>query len=203
MYKVFISEKEVCFLSIEHFTKKDFNVFYANKIKGDRHDFLNNKLKIFDRIIIICQELDLDLKSFFKNYELIIAGGGLVVNQEQILWIYRNNKWDFPKGKKEDNEDISTAAIREVQEECGFSEGLLIERFLTSSFHTYSLKGVSFLKRTDWFLMKYEGEPYKLIPQLEEGITEVKWLSKTNSIELAKKTFKSIGQVLDSYLGKN
>ena len=200
MYKVFISEKEVCFLSNKHFNKKGFNVFFADQIFGDRHAFLIDKLKFFDSLKIICNDLDYDMKSFFSDFKFIIAGGGLVVNENKILWIYRNNKWDLPKGKKEKNEDIQSAAIREVQEECGFEKGLSIDRFLVTTFHTYSIKGTSILKKTDWFLMNYKGKYFELIPQLEEGITKVKWVSKLNSNDLAKNTFKSVAQVWENYV---
>ena len=33
--------------------------------------------------------------------------------------IFRNKKWDLPKGKIDGNEDEETAALREVNEECG------------------------------------------------------------------------------------
>ena len=108
--------------------------------------------------------------------------------------------WDLPKGKQEPNEEISTTALREVREECGINTGLSIENFLSSTFHTYSIANHLILKKTDWFLMNYVGSALELKPQLEEGITNVKWLSKDQSIDNAKKSFKSIRSVWDSFL---
>ena len=59
---------------------------------------------------------------FCADYLLIEAAGGLVYNNEcQLLMIFRNNKWDLPKGKLEQNENTKECAIREVEEECGIS----------------------------------------------------------------------------------
>ena len=200
MYKVFISEKEVSFLSSKHFKQNDFNVFNTNDIFGDRGLFLERKLSSFDSIKIVCENPILDMMTFFTKYKLIDAGGGLVKNDTNFLWIYRNNMWDLPKGKQEPNEEISTTALREVREECVINMGLSIENFLSSTFHTYSVDNQLILKKTDWFFMNYVGSALELKPQLEEGITNVKWLSKDQSIDNAKKSFKSIRSVWYSFL---
>ena len=49
--------------------------------------------------------------------------------------------------------------------------------------------------------MNYNGEKIKLKPQIEEGITKVKWVDKYSSEDLALNTFKSINQVWNSYVG--
>ena len=53
---------------------------------------------------------------------LIEAAGGLVKNENgDYLFIYRNDKWDLPKGKIEKDEKTKVAAVREVEEECGIA----------------------------------------------------------------------------------
>lgn len=202
MYKVFISEKEVSFLSSKHFSQNDFNVFNVNDIIGDRLIFLEEKLCLYDSLKILCENPPMDMMTFFKNHTLIEAGGGLVKNKGNFLWIYRNNIWDLPKGKQEVNEEILVTALREVREECGIGNGLSIENFLTTTFHTYSIDNELILKKTDWFLMNYDGSSLDLKPQLEEGVTNVKWLTKDQSIDCAKKSFKSIRSVWESFLAK-
>ena len=60
------------------------------------------------------------ISKFSKLFPEIIAAGGKVYNDKsEILFIYRNKKWDLPKGKAEKNENISQTAIREVSEETG------------------------------------------------------------------------------------
>ena len=52
------------------------------------------------------------LRSCFMNLE---AGGGVVRNaQGAFLVIFRNGKWDLPKGKLEAGESFEVAALREV-----------------------------------------------------------------------------------------
>ena len=45
--------------------------------------------------------------------------------------------------------------------------------------------------------MQFDGDP-NTIPQLEEGITEVSWKSKDDSIKLAKVSYPSILSVFNT-----
>ena len=57
-----------------------------------------------------------------KSITLIEAAGGLVINRKgEYLFIYRNDKWDLPKGKLEKGERKRQGAVREVEEECGIT----------------------------------------------------------------------------------
>lgn len=113
---------------------------------------------------------------FAQKHTIIYAAGGLVLNQNnQLLIIHRLGKWDFPKGKIEKGETAENAAIREVMEETGVSKITNISPF-TSMYHTYMQDNQQIIKETFWFLMRSNiTEP--LIPQTEEHITEVKWVS--------------------------
>ncbi len=131
----------------------------------------------------------------YKKLPVVTAGGGKVYNADkEILFIRRNGKWDLPKGKVEKKEHMETAAIREVEEETGVT-GLEITKFLYKTFHVFKRNGEFRLKVTYWFEMKtaYDGE---LLPQINEGITKVKWKNKkkakkalTNSYANIKKLF--------------
>ncbi len=113
------------------------------------------------------------------------------------MWIYRNNIWDLPKGKIEENESITDAALREVKEECGLKGILEISHKIIVTHHTYQLRDVKILKETHWFFMQFDGDP-NTIPQLEEGITEVSWKSKNDSIKLALESYPSILSVFNT-----
>ena len=59
------------------------------------------------------------------------------------------------------------------------------------------INDVKILKETHWFFMQFDGVP-NTIPQLEEGITEVSWKSKDDSIKLAKVSYPSILSVFNT-----
>ena len=137
-------------------------------------------------------------ESFCAEYMLIEAAGGLVYNLDnQLLMIFRNGKWDFPKGKLEVGENIEQCAIREVKEECGVS-GLIITQQLQETYHTYKINGQKILKRTYWFEMKssFKGN---LVPQTKEGITAVFWIDKE---DIAEKLENSFGNIIELFKAK-
>lgn len=106
-----------------------------------------------------------------------IAAGGVVYNANAgtILLIKRSGVWDLPKGKLEKGETIPECAVREVEEETGL-KGLKIISDLCETYHEYSEGSKQIGKTTYWFLMNGETvTKQKLIPQREEGITELKW----------------------------
>ncbi|MEA1786847.1 NUDIX domain-containing protein [Arenibacter sp. GZD96] len=114
------------------------------------------------------------LKKFAKKIPLVVAAGGVVTNKSgKVLFIYRNDKWDLPKGKVEKGESIEEAALREVIEETGVQD-LKIENFLQATYHIFKRNGKYKLKEVHWFSMStnYKGD---LTGNLEEGIEKVKW----------------------------
>jgi 8-oxo-dGTP pyrophosphatase MutT (NUDIX family) len=148
-----------------------------------------------DGMLIIFEDPATLLHQFKSNFTTISAGGGIVFNQKgELLIIKRLGKWDLPKGKIDPGETIAEGAIREVEEECGIDK-LSIDKFLTISYHTYKLKGHRFLKATHWYLMKtsFVGQ---LTPQLEESITEVKWINLKDLDIQNLDTYESIREIL-------
>lgn len=113
-------------------------------------------------------------KEFAENYTVIQAAGGLVFNKEnQLLTIKRNGLWDLPKGKIEKHEDQRAAALREVMEETGINM-INISDKIGESYHAYFEDDVLLLKETHWYAMNSSGKS-NLKPQIEEGISEVKF----------------------------
>ena len=186
MYKVFEPKKEVIFINDEN--------QLGNSLKGDRNKNANEN-EVTD--YVFSKEPYDELKKYYADHKLIKAAGGLVQNSGYFLWIFRNNIWDLPKGKIEDNESITDAALREVKEECGLKGILEISHKIIVTHHTYQLRDVKILKETHWFFMQFDGDP-NTIPQLEEGITEVSWKSKNDSIKLALESYPSILSVFNT-----
>ena len=148
--------------------------------------FTNNKFKIVPKK---------DWDNFISDFLLIEAAGGLVYNQHnQLLMIFRNGKWDLPKGKMKKKESPELAALREIQEECGVQD-LTIKHKLIDTYHTYSLEGKSILKKTYWYKI-YTTYSASLIPQLEEGITKVCWVETHEINDKLKNSFGTILQLL-------
>lgn len=137
-------------------------------------------------------------RQFRSNYKLVVAAGGLVRNpKNKILFIFRNKKWDLPKGKAEPGELIEETALREVKEECGIHHLILISP-LAETYHTYGPKGSRRLKKTWWYKM-YSDE-MDLIPQKEEGITKIKWVKEEKLEKIFMNTFPSIIDVVEADL---
>lgn len=135
------------------------------------------------------------VKSLTKSVTLIEAAGGLVTNEkDEYLFIYRNDKWDLPKGKIEKDETVKDAAVREVEEECGIKINSLGKK-LCKTYHVYLSRGEVVLKKTHWFKMDCKGF-FKLKPQLEEGITDVRWFEAHHVEPIIANTFPSIMDVL-------
>jgi len=136
---------------------------------------------------------------FRSAYKFVLAAGGAVTDEEgRLLVIRRLDKWDLPKGKVDEGEGIEAAAIREVQEECGIHELRIIEP-MPPTWHTYERKGKDHLKRTDWFLMKGSSKE-DLVPQLDEGITEVKWVARGDLGAIISDTYPSLVPVFNAWL---
>lgn len=132
---------------------------------------------------------------FKAMFKLIEAAGGVVRNKKgEYLFIFRKGKWDLPKGKIEKDETPELGALREVEEECGIG-GLRIIRALPPTYHTYFIKETPVLKPTYWFSMSSD-DASVLKPQLEEGITEVRWIAPVDFDRVRDNSYDSIRDVI-------
>ncbi|MFK7748355.1 MAG: NUDIX hydrolase [Kordia sp.] len=193
MYKVFINEKLII-LSNE-VQKNEISDTYL--LKDVDLEWLIGKLNAgkIDKAILYHDKGEELLSLLYTKLPLVEAAGGLVKNDTQeTLFIFRNGKWDLPKGKTEKGENIEETAIREVEEETGVT-GLKITEFLMQTYHVFKRNGEYRLKLTHWYLMEtdYDGE---LLPQIEEDIMKVEWkndadtkLALLNSYENIKLLF--------------
>lgn len=189
MHKVFVNDKPI---------------ILTTKVKKEKHfkNYLMSSVNI-GKIIRELNSTDLEcihligkkeeklLKSFLKKLPNVIAGGGKVYNAKgEILFIYRNDKWDLPKGKIEANESIEDTALREVEEETNVRK-LKIVKPLETTYHIFKRDGRHQLKITYWFEMvsDYQGT---LEPQEDEGITKVAWLSPKQVKKATENSYANI-----------
>ena len=174
MYKVFVEDKPIILTTVVE-KETNFKNYLLNTVNIGKVIKELNKATV-NEIRLIHKNKDKLLKKFLKKLPNVIAGGGKVFNDKnEVLFIYRNDNWDLPKGKAEGKESIEETAIREVTEETGVT-GLEITKPIETTYHIFKRNGRYKIKVTYWFEMKtaYNG---KLIAQEKEGITKVKWLN--------------------------
>jgi 8-oxo-dGTP pyrophosphatase MutT (NUDIX family) len=189
MYKVFVNDKPL-FLTNEIAKETDFQLFLLESV-----DIESLIIKMFNNKISKAYLYHPDEKEILKKVKEQIpvrkAGGGLVYNSKgDVLFIFRNGKWDLPKGGIEKYEEIEETAIREVEEETG-APTLQIRKKLQKTYHVFKRNGKYRLKITHWFEMitDYEG---KLLPQANEGIEKAVWLNPEQVKEALKNSYENI-----------
>jgi len=198
MYKVFFNDRVVLLTDdfLRNFQAR-YGLFYKYRNVDDLHELITfyRDLKRIDTLYIFHNDLD-ELQERFKScFQVIEAAGGLVTDTKgRYLVIKRRGIWDLPKGKLNKGETIPQAALREVSEECGIKQLEIVERMM-STWHCYWMDGQPVLKRTSWFEMVTPGDE-KLIPQRDEDITEVKWVSRQEMAEISKNTYMTIIDLL-------
>ena len=199
MYKVFVNDKPII---LTDSLKRDNN-FPVFVFKDLVIDELIYRLKAgsIKGANLFSPNLEKSWEQFKQNFKVIKAGGGLVLNKKkEVLFIYRGNKWDLPKGRIEEGERINETAVREVEEECGITN-VFIDDFLITTYHLFSFNGESRLKETHWYLMNSTHEGV-LTPQLEEGITKVIFKNENESLKALEDTYANILLVYNEYQKK-
>ena len=196
MYKVFVNDKPL-FLTDQIVRETDFQLFLLESV-----DIKQLIVKMYQNKISKAWLYHPDEKEIMKTLKSKLpvqkAGGGLVTNAKgEVLFIFRNGKWDLPKGGIEKGEEIHETALREVMEETGV-RGLRAHEKICKTYHIFKRNGRYKLKITHWFRMEtdYSGP---LEGQLEEGIEKVEWIKPSeipaalqNSYENIKLLFPNI-----------
>ena len=195
MYKVFYNQKPLNFVSDLSKNSPNHPLIFL-KYSNSKSIIKALKDKKVKAVNLYHPKKEKIEKYFFKIFPIVEAAGGLVEHKDgRYLFIYRNNKWDLPKGKIQKNEKVIQAAIREVREETGISE-LIPVKPLTVTYHIFKASKKYKLKKTNWYLMKSLSNS-NLTPQIEENITRAEWKIKEEVPQLLKKAYKNIKLIFD------
>ncbi len=197
MYKVFFKNKPLVLTTSR---KIDTNNSIFIESKSSNYTKIINALKSKKNEFVYFYNSDPNklLKHFEECFSIIEASGGMVVNQNnEYLLIFRNNKWDLPKGHLKKNELNLEGASREVIEETGV-KNLSPISILPSTYHFVKRNKSYKLKKTTWFLFhsSFTGE---LNPQSIEGIIKAEWKTKKEIKNCMTEMYINIKELFDNH----
>lgn len=197
MYKIFLNDRVITISSqMPEFTGETKIIQTEGFAIGDiKNWFSEFHQKNINAVLLHAHPEAMMTNLFIPAFKLITAAGGVVIRDSKLLFIYRNEKWDLPKGKIEKSETPEQAAIREVVEECGISDHSIV-RQLPPTFHIYQSPYKNdfrqwILKKTFWFEMSYYGTENGT-PETGENITEIRWFGKEELQEVLSNTYENL-----------
>ena len=195
MYKVFFNNKLVNLTTNLSLSTDEVPLFFIKYISAEEI-IKALKSKTIKQIKLYHPKEEKLLMHFNNRFKTVEAAGGLVKNKNNcFLFIYRNGKWDLPKGKIRKRESIEDAAIREVNEETGI-KGLIIDKPIDTTYHIFKGPKKHKIKKTYWFTMSSDyKEQFK--PQIKENITIVNWIKIEEIPKLLEKSYKNIKRLIN------
>lgn len=200
MLKIYFNDKPL-FVSTEH--TEEMQPFLDNKntvlLKSIEPEEIKKLISALRQSAILTGVLIYNekqaLEALKKHFLLIQAAGGLVcTTSEEFLLIYRKDKWDLPKGKLDEGEDLEECAVREVEEETGL-QNISLKQPLCITYHTYHQDGRHILKESHWYLMQ-TGKNQVFTPQTDEDIEKCEWVSIEKLAPYMENTHPSILDVV-------
>ena len=204
MYKVFLNDRMITFTTHENITLNKTTYIFddlctVEEVENWFSSFVKSEVQEAILVHSIPEKFFDLFRSVFVNIQ---SAGGAVFRENKLLFILKNKKWDLPKGKIDKGETAKEAAIREVEEECGISNHQIIKQLL-STYHIYKSpyeesKGSWIFKETFWFEMNYLGDDLGN-PQLNEGITKVKWFARNKLDGVCVNTYENLKQIISIY----
>lgn len=138
-------------------------------------------------------------KDFEKEEAREFSAGGVVFAEvnghyEFALVLDAYDKWTFPKGHIETNEDKEKAALREVAEEIGVHQSISLGYLGSIDIKVNEPNKKPFPKTIYYYLLKTEKQPLTITAEPE--VKEARWMDKNEankiiSYENAKKIFNA------------
>jgi ADP-ribose pyrophosphatase YjhB (NUDIX family) len=177
-------------------TPDAYHAVYPSDIESFDAQQLIDTLSLRHLVAVVHPDFEQYFQRFATYFTPVTAAGGIVTDaQQRRLMIYRNDRWDLPKGHWEQGESIEECALREVREETGVVATIC--RPLCQTLHCYHMKGRWEMKRTHWFEMASTATSI-LTPQHEEGISNVCWCTTNEVSDHLQHTFPTIRRVFES-----
>ena len=154
-------------------------------------------LENYNSVAVLSSQPKRAFEKFAEQMVWVEAAGGVVESEQgEVVMIRRNERWDLPKGHREQGEFFAQCAAREAEEETGVRVEQVLH-LLTTTLHAYNLYGKWELKLTAWYSMR--AVACELVPQREEGILCAEWVPLTEVKEKIKNTFPTIRTVFDAF----
>ena len=191
MYKVFFNQKPIILTTTFQEQTPESPLFFL-KFTNKKNIVAALRSKKVKQLYLYHAKEEKMWALFYEIFKVIEAAGGIVRQRSsgKYLFIYRNDKWDLPKGRIEEDEAVRTAAMREVEEETGVAN-LAITAALPTTLHLFHRNGKYRLKKTYWYAMETDFDEV-LIPQEEEGIQKVEWVAKAEVPNLYSNIYANI-----------
>ena len=129
----------------------------------------------------------------------LITSGGVVIQNHQILFIFKNGRWDLPKGHLEEGNSSEETALIEISEETGLpKKNLTVLKKLIPTHYHKRVQGEMIVKKTIWYLVEFNGNmDMPLIPDKNEGITECRWFSLNELILVLEESHERIRYLME------
>ena len=129
----------------------------------------------------------------------LITSGGVVIQNHQILFIFKNGRWDLPKGHLEEGNSSKETALIEICEETGLpKKNLTVLKKLIPTHYHKRVQGEMIVKKTIWYLVEFNGNmDMPLIPDKSEGITECRWFSLNELILVLEESHERIRYLME------
>ena len=129
----------------------------------------------------------------------LITSGGVVIQNHQILFIFKNGRWDLPKGHLEEGNSSEETALIEISEETGLpKKNLTVLKKLIPTHYHKRVQGEMIVKKTIWYLVEFNGNmDMPLIPDKSEGITECRWFSLNELVLVLEESHERIRYLME------
>ena len=193
--RVWFATRELCFAC--HTIEGYYTLCIASPQDISRAKIITF-LENYNKVVVLSEEPLRAFECFARQMKCVEAAGGVVQSElGEVVMIRRNERWDLPKGHREEGETMEQCAAREAEEETGVKVER-VERLLTTTLHAYNIYGGWELKLTAWYAM--EAHRVELKPQSEEGIVAAEWVAGDDIEQRIKGSFPTIKRVFAAFL---